>query len=104
MYKLRTLDHFEKIESQFLTVLHFVYACQNAFTNDRALRLSRNQSTAQHAFCNLFQLQNLILFKTIIIEVTENQEQYIDDITEKKHSKGENRYREKEKEREKERE
>ena len=38
---------------------------------------------AQHAFCNLFQLRNLILFKTIINEVTDHQEQYIDDITEK---------------------
>jgi len=31
------------------------------------------------------------LFKTIIIEVTEHQEQYIDNITEKKHSKEEKR-------------
>ena len=62
---------------------------------------------AQHAFCYLFQLRNLILFKTIIIEVKEHQEQYIDNITEKniqKERRKEKRRGERERERERARE
>ena len=57
---------------------------------------------ALHAFCKRFQLRNPFCFKTTIFDGTENQKQYIDDITEiKKAFKGEERgERERERERE----